>query len=271
VAWAYDTWRKKNPSHTMFLNIGFGAYLLVFAGMTYQQCKIWENGGTLWTHVLKYYDRSTLPWGNRARYYRETEKNNAKAEIDYKQAISIQPTGELHNSLGKTYFDSKRTDLAIAEYSKAIAMKQTEAEFFVNRGAAYGSKGNLQAALQDLNDGIKVEPDFANAYLNRSLVFTGLQQYDKALQDHGTYLKLKPFNADIWYEKGITNHRLGNLQQALSDIDRAIQIKNTQPIYFVERGKIHVSSGNKALAKQDFQQAQALGYEIDPAILERVK
>jgi len=271
VAWGYDTWRKKNPGHTMFLNVGLGAYLLIFAGMTYNQSKIWENGGTLWTHVLKYYDRSTLPWGNRARYYRENEKNNAKAEADYKKAISIQPTGELHNSLGKTYFDNNQTDLAITEYSKAIDMKKTEAEFFVNRGAAYGAKGNLQAALQDLNEGIKVEPDFANAYLNRSLVFTSLQQYDKALLDHDSYLNLKPFNADIWYEKGITHYRLGNSQDALKNIDRAIQLKNTQPIFFMERGKIHLNNGNKAQAKQDFQRAQGLGYKVDPAMLQQVR
>lgn len=267
VGWGYDTWRKKNPGHTMFLNIGMGIYLLLFAGMTFQQCKIWENGGTLWTHVLKYYDRSTLPWGNRARYYRETEKNAAKAEADYKKAISIQGSSELHNSLGKTYFDSGRTDLAIAEYTKAINMKDPEAEFFVNRGAAYGSKGNLNASLEDLNSGIAIDPEFANAYLNRSLVHNSLQEYEKALADHDKYLNLKPYNADIWYEKGITHHRLGNPTEAIKSLSRAIELKNTQPVFYVERGKIYLNSGNKAQALLDFQQAQRMGFKVDEALL----
>ncbi|MFK7807128.1 MAG: tetratricopeptide repeat protein [Saprospiraceae bacterium] len=271
LAWGYDAWQKKKPAQTMFLNVGIGAYLLLFTVMTFQQTKIWENGGTLWTHVLKYYDQTTLPWGNRARYYRETAKNPAKAEADYKKAISLKASGELHNSLGKTYFDTGRTDLAIAEYTKAINMKSTEAEFFVNRGAAYGSKGNLQAALNDLNKGVEADAEFANAYLNRSLVFNNLQQYENALKDHEVYLNLKPFNADIWYEKGITHHRLGDRTKALEAFNRAIELKNTQPIFFVERGKVHVNSGNKAAGMQDFQRAQALGFKVDPAILDRAR
>ena len=57
-------------------------------------------------------------------------------------------------------FDSGRTDLAIEEYTKAINLKTTEAEFYVNRGAAYGKKGNLQASLNDLNKGVEVDPEF---------------------------------------------------------------------------------------------------------------
>jgi protein O-mannosyl-transferase len=272
VGWAYDYWRKKKPAQTLLLNGGLAVYLLVFASMTFQQCKIWENGATLWTHVLKYYDRSTLPWGNRARYYRETEKNIAKAEADYKKAISLQPSAELHNSLGKTYFDSGKTDLAITEYTTAINLaKKPEAEFFVNRGAAYGSKGNLAAALDDLNKGVAADPEFSNAYLNRSLVFNNLQQFDKALADIEAYIKLKPYDADIWYEKGITHYRLGNTPQALKDLNRAIELNNAQPIYLVERGKIQVNSGNKAAAMQDFQRAQAMGYKVDGALLDSAR
>lgn len=270
VAWGYDYLVKHRPKRKQLLQIGLGLYLLLFGYMSFQQCKVWENGATLWTHVLKYYDRTTLPWGNRARYYRESG-NIQQAVSDYQTAISIKPSGDLHNSLGKTYFDTDRTQQALDEYNKAIALKQTEAEFYVNRGAAYGRLGNLQAALADLNKGLEVDPTFENAYLNRSLVYNSLGQYDKVLQDHQAYLNLNPFNSEIWYEKAIANYRMGKPNEAIADFNQAIQLDPSRPIFFLERGKTHINMGNKAQGLQDLQRAQSMGMRVDPAYFEAAR
>ncbi len=270
VAWGYDQLGKHRPQFKNYAGIGLGLYLLLFGYMTFQQCKIWKDGGTMWTHVLKYYDRSTLPWGNRARFFRESG-NIRQAETDYKKAISIRPSGDLHNSLGKTFFDSDRPQQAIEQYNKAIALKSDEAEFYVNRGAAHGKMGNLQAALQDLNLGIETDPEFSNAYLNRSLVYSNLQQLDNALKDLETYLTIKPYNADIWYEKGVTQYRMGNREAAMSDFNKAIQINPHQPIYWYERGKAHVNMGNKPAGLQDLLKAQSMGYNVDPAYIDAAR
>ena len=62
---------------------------LAFGFMTFGQTKIWKNSATLWTHVIKYYPNSTLPFGNRANYYRDLGEID-KALEDYSSTIRLK-------------------------------------------------------------------------------------------------------------------------------------------------------------------------------------
>lgn len=81
---------------------------VAFGFMTFQQNKIWQDSGTLWTHVLKYYDQVTLPFGNRANFYRD-KKMFKEAIQDYNSAIALKPEPQTFNSRARLYFDVTKT------------------------------------------------------------------------------------------------------------------------------------------------------------------
>ncbi|HRG22198.1 MAG TPA: tetratricopeptide repeat protein, partial [Saprospiraceae bacterium] len=247
----------------------------IYSYITYKQVAIWENSGTLWTHVLKYYDKTTLPFGNRANYYR-SQKMYDEALVDYNKAISLKEDPQTYNSRARLYFDtandSTRLLLALKDYNRAIELKPNDGEFWVNRGATYARLGNLEKAIENINTGLKFKPDHETGYLNRSVLNSALaaryplgsteygQYTTQAIADLDEYQKYRPYNGDTWYEKARMKRTLGNLMAALDDINRAIQLDASKGIYFYERAIENHQLTRKEFAKADLETAIGLGY-----------
>ena len=259
MAYGYDQFVKQKPQLKNIILGVVAAYLLVFTYLTHQQTKVWKNGETLWSHVLKHYDNISTPYGNRGQYRRDNG-DTAGALEDYSKAISLTPKkANLYNSRGRTYFESEQNDLAIQDYTMGIEQDPDLAELYVNRGAAYAKAGNYNQALKDLNKGEELEPEFTNTYLNRSLVYSVTGEYQLALEDHNKYLKYDPYNADIWYERAIVKRRLGMDNVAMPDFNQAIKMNPGQGIYYLGRSRLFSAQGNSGAAMQDALQAQRLG------------
>ncbi len=251
------------------ISMGLGVYLLVLGIMTWQQNKIWKNGETLWTHVLKYYKNIDTPYSNRAQYYRDQGLTN-KALADYTEAIAVKPNkGSTYNSRGKTYFDlgGPKNDhaliqKAIADYTKGIELSPDLGELYSNRGAALGYLGKPQQALADLNKAIELEPDKQGGYSNRSLLYMQSGNYELAIKDHSAYLSLNPYDAEVWYERGLAKGRLGQHQAAITDYNQALSLDRQRGIFLMQRALAYKNIGNKPQAVADLRQAQQFGANV---------
>jgi tetratricopeptide (TPR) repeat protein len=255
------------------------ALTVVYGVWTVRQIGIWENGGTLWSHVMKFEGTTnSLPYWNRGQYYRE--QGNFEAAIkDYNQGVAIEPTsGELLNSRGKTYFDmamsgkykAQSPELvsnAMKDYTNALngaRMKEkTRAEVLINRGAAAGAINQFQQAIVDLTEGLRIDPANKNGYFNRSIAYYTTQQYDKALADYDAYLKLDPFNANVWYESGMIQRSMNRNQEAIQSLTKAIQLNPRIGVAYIERARAQAQSGNKGAAQKDYQRAQQMGVKLE--------
>lgn len=264
-----------HSGHNPYKNIilaGIGIYLAVMAVLTYQQNKIWENSATLWTHVIKYYENTTLPYGNRANYYRDN-KMYSQAIEDYNKTLSLNPKQpQAYNSRARLYFDlAKGRDtllLALNDYNKAIELKPDDGEFWTNRGATYARLGDLENAISNLTKGIELKPDHATAYMNRSIMYHNINRPDLALKDIEKYLELEPRHADLWYEKGRTLRALGQEAESIKAFTSAIEIgSKNSGLYHYERAKAYMSTQQMENARNDIRMAMDYNYTpIDPQI-----
>lgn len=267
----FDKYLKEKPSFAMPLYALSTVAILGYGYMTINQSKIWENSDTLWSHVLQYYQSSTLPWGNRANYLR-SEGRIQEALKDYSEAIRLDPQGEqAFNSRARLYFDIGSTRdtlmLALADYNSALTIDPTNGEFYVNRGATHARLGDINKAIEDMNKGIQYKPDHAVGFLNRSVMHNQQGNIQAALQDIESYLNLSPYNSDIWYEKGRALRSLNRLPEAIPAYTQAIKINQSKAVYHYERGRTHYYLGQQAEAKRDIQMSISLGYSaIDPDI-----
>jgi tetratricopeptide (TPR) repeat protein len=251
---------------------GAGFYLAVLSVLTYQQNKIWKNSATLWTHVIQYYGNTTLPYGNRANYYRDN-KMYVQAITDYNKTLSLNPKQpQAYNSKARLYFDlAKGRDtllLALNDYNKAIELKPDDGEFWTNRGATYARLGDLENAISNLTKGIELKPDHATAYMNRSIMYHNVNRPDLALKDIEKYLELEPRHADLWYEKGRTLRALGKEAESISAFTSAIEIgSKNNGLYHYERAKAYMSNQQMENARNDIRMAMDYNYpQIDPQI-----
>jgi tetratricopeptide (TPR) repeat protein len=250
---------------TMVLT-GFGCYLAIFGIMSYKQCGIWKDSGTLWTRVIEFYDNTPLPFNNRANHLRDLKQYDAALK-DYSRAIELKAGHATYNSRAKLFFIRNEDQKAILDYNKAIEMNPM-AEYYVNRGAANAKLGNLPNALSDLTKGLELDPTWKVGYLNRSIVYNQQGQYDLALGDLDKYLKYDPKNADIWYEGGRCHRALNNPTKAIEYYSRAIQFNPNSGLYYLERGKTYIALGQQAAGKTDLTKAQQLGEKVDFNLLQ---
>lgn len=229
---------------------------------TWRHVPIWENSGTLWTHVLKHYKKTALPFRNRAQFYREQGEFN-KALQDYNRSIALKADPDVINSRARLYFTQQKWQQALQDYDRAIELDPTVGEYWINRGAAYAMMGNMPDALSNMNEGLRLDPDFLNGYSNRSLVYQRLGQYEKAHQDILTYLNMNPYSADMWYESARLYRRKNDERSALEALNRAISLDSGKGVFYFERSKTHLTLGNKAQAQRDLARAESMGVQVD--------
>ena len=261
-------------SRKQFIYAGL-AIITVYGILTLNQNRIWKNSETLWTHVLKYYKNSTLPYGNRANYLRDQGRMQ-EALRDYNMSLSIKPdqAGTL-NSRAKLYFQSSnRRDtimLALQDYNRALELDPDNPEILINRGATYGRLGMMNEALQSINQGIQLEPTRLSGYSNRSVLYTKLGRYAEALADIEYYLSRDPYQADFWYESGSIKGALGRAPEGIQDIDRAINLNSRKGVYYYRKAELLSTLNRLQEARTALQNAIALGgVNIDPGFQNRI-
>jgi len=286
-----------NPKLNKQIGIVTILVLGIYGYMSYNQNKIWKNSDTLWTHVLKYYNKTTLPYGNRANYrrdysqellqvanqlqssnpteaqkYRNLSNNYVSLALaDYASVIRLKDDKpEPYNSLARLYFNfSERDSLvkALDNYNKAIQLDPKKVEYRVNRGATFAKLGDMNNALKELNEAEKIDPTWSNIYLNRSVIYNMTGNSQAALSDIDKYLGYNPYkSSDMWYEKGRLHGILDQQNDAIEALTKAISMQS-KGIYFYERAKAYYRINNIAAAKADINKAQQAGYKVDPGLL----
>jgi len=270
AGWGMDTFVKLYNSKSLLIQLAATVAMIGYGYMTVQQVSIWQNSETLWSHVLKYYDRSTLPYGNRANYRRDNGQYKAALE-DYSKSIALNPTGQAHNSRARLYFTlAKGPDtlmLALQDYNRAIELEPNDGEYYVNRGATYARLGQGERAIADITKGLELKPDHAVGYLNRSVINNQMGNLQPALDDINSYLELQPYKADMWYEKARAERTLGMVQQSIKAYTRAIELQPTKAVFWYERARTRAAIGDTPSAKTDLARAISLGYkQVDPQL-----
>ncbi len=281
IAYYVNKNNVENANKKMIILGVLSAYFSFFSLKTRQQCDVWQDGGTLWTKALEYYPDSDLPWGNRARFYRENKKDYIKAIEGYNQAIKVKPKAEAHNSRGKTYFDlasypdlmkklnvtpAECTKRAIDDYNAALKLdtsfmeKKTLAEVYANRGAAYGryseetqDRNYLQNSQSDLEQAMRIDPKNENSFLNGYLVNSELGNLPKALECIDKFNVLKPGECDMYYERAITHRRMTDEAAAIKDLEDALRLaqaeSQSREPKSKERGKLILGAAHHELAR----------------------
>lgn len=96
--------------------------------------------------------------------------------------------------------------------------KQACADTYYQRGLAHAKKGEIELAIEDYTHAIALNPEFAEAYYQRGLAYAKKGELDKAITDYTKAIALKPDYADAYYNRGGAFLRLGEQEKAESDL-----------------------------------------------------
>ncbi|MEG3440422.1 tetratricopeptide repeat-containing serine protease family protein, partial [Pannus brasiliensis CCIBt3594] len=108
------------------------------------------------------------------------------------RALALAPRSAWYNNRGYLYHQQQKTDLALADYNKAIDMNPRFAMAYNNRGYLYYQQRKTDLALADFNTAIEIDPRNVEVYNNRGLVYAEQGKTDLALADYNKAIDMNP-------------------------------------------------------------------------------
>ena len=182
---------------------------------TYQQCLIWHDNISLWTHELRYFPEESIALNNLATALRD-QKPYQDAEGEFRQMVKAHPQSdpkfllngdsasfakiryiiELYEravqsdpqyddaayNLGNVYKDLGLFPDAISYYQKTIERNKDYKDAYFNLGVLYRDRGEPKKAIETFNNLIAIDPDREISYENIIVA------YNKALREGGANL-----------------------------------------------------------------------------------
>jgi tetratricopeptide (TPR) repeat protein len=216
------------------------AAAVVFSYETYSRTQVWKDSDTLWTNVIDNYPDAATAYFNRANNDYDLNEID-KAVSDYTNALQWHSDIDSHK---KIYFDRgllyynyyHKYDLAIADYTNAIAVDDTFRRGYYDRGLAYSDEGKYDLAIADFSTSIKLSPDNAEGYSSRGTAYFKNGKYDSALDDYNEAVALDPGKADYYNNRGSLYMNTGKNDLALADYNKAIAFNPSMALYYYNRG-----------------------------------
>lgn len=143
-------------------------------------------------------------------------------------------------------------------FLSAMSWSQT-AENYFDQAIKKSNAGNPKAAIADYDKAIKLKPTFDNAYLNRSMEKIKLNDLKGALDDVNKTLEIQDDNMYAYTTRANIYYKLKDYKAALKDCD--VTIKNNAADYLTYnlRGLTNVHLNDSKSACQDFKKAAQMG------------
>ncbi len=203
----------------------FGAFALVWGGLTFQQTLIYQNHETLWKATLVHNPQSWLSHYNLGTIFLEQKKyQQALKHMD--EAVELYPVlAQAYNNRGILYSHLGEYEKAIEDYSEILRRDPDDVPVYNNRGTAYFKLKQYEQALVDYDTAIQLQPHYPEAYNNRANVHAELEQYDQALQDYQQALQQNPQYAEAYNHRGTVYLTLQQYESALQDFRRAWELR----------------------------------------------
>jgi protein O-mannosyl-transferase len=197
--------------------------LLLGAMGTYafSRAGVYRNEETLWQDNLS---KNPDAWQAHIQMGQRLFKQERYAEAAYHslRAAELKPElADIHNQLGLAYCRLERFDEGIAEYRKALQLKEVKLSTAQSAGVAT-IRTNLANALtitaNHLSESAPTVPEEA------------MRRYDEAIHEYEKALELEPQQPAIHRNLGMLLAKLGRYDEAILQLRATLQIVPNEPL-----------------------------------------
>jgi serine/threonine protein kinase/tetratricopeptide (TPR) repeat protein len=164
---------------------------------------------------------------------------------------------EVHFALGNAYRTTGKTNEAIAELKRALALAPNSDEGFRHLGDAYMDSGKENDALQAYQQAIDANPYYSLNYNSLGSVYFQLGQIQKAKDAFQKVVDLAPDSALGYSNLGAVNYQAGKWNDAILAFEKALKIRPSEILYS-NMGGAYFYLGHRADAVTMFQKAVAM-------------
>ena len=191
---------------------------------------------------------------------------DADVIVDCRHILELEETNHLAWFLmGKAKRTTSDPLGAIADLTKAIALKEDFTDAYLMRARILLSMQQATEALPDVEKAITLAPEEETSYLLRGRIHEAMGNIDAAAADYQNVLELNPFNDEatlLVCQLLITQERL---DEAITFFNEAIDLKPDFSKAYAERGRAKNLKGDKEGAFEDLKKSIELNPEGDEA------
>jgi tetratricopeptide (TPR) repeat protein len=271
--------------------------LCVLAGLTMQQCKVWESGMTLWEHALRLDAKNPTAYTNRGNLrYLAGDADGALADMN--AAIQYKPDHtEATYSRGALYEMRKEWVLAEADYAKVLqympedlqtmeryatvalhankapqalqatrtvlAARPQKQGLWLLQAEVHLALGDAASAEADYGRALKLAPS-ATAYAGRATLRAKRNDGEGALADYTAALGLNPELVNVYQNRAKLRVKMGDFKGALADVSSLLKLTPKNIGAYENRAFLLSRLGQAEAARLDLQRALSLMPQNDP-------
>jgi tetratricopeptide (TPR) repeat protein len=250
---------------------------LVFSYLTFVQCEVWRDSGSLWEHALKYHPSATA-YGRLGAYHHKRGDARKASEL-YRKALEMDPThlsalvnlGNIHKDEGSLeealefyeaaleawpkaeeammnkasiHFDQGKTELAIREYEEMIGRGITGATVYLNLARAYASIDENQEAIASFEKALAGNRDLAGAYQGLGAAYYKIGRIEDAIRNYEMCIERDEENAEAHFGLGYVYSHIGLPEKARGYFEKAVALKPDHALALSHLGMIAEEEGD---------------------------
>src|SRR6266436_682994 len=141
------------------------------------------------------------------------------------KAAAAGNDAQAYTTHGEALARSGKTEEALAEFDKAIALDPHNAHALYSRGLLYQAEKQHQLAIDDFSSASGLTPQWAEPLLGRAQSYLALDKAKEAAADLDEAVQADPTNAQVWTTRGLAYERLGDKTKAAGSYGRAVGIR----------------------------------------------
>ncbi len=241
-----------NYNISISLKPDFNEALFNRAVLYYKSGK-YEKAAEEFNHLL------TLPPGEtQAIYFRGINYGEDDDDTGFDELMTMaNKEADIYNYLAQCYNKMNRNDKAVECFTLAINLKESEDNYYVNRGLVYAEMGKTSLAKQDYEKALSINPGNSLASVNLALLE----------RDENILLPLERINEVInrnpevpfaYSTRAYYKFRNNEYKSAIKDYNRAIELDPDNPDYYIFRGMSYEKIHDMNSALRDYNIARKL-------------
>jgi protein O-mannosyl-transferase len=252
---------SKKPKFKNRFIIAGALLFVVFSLITSIRIHTWKDSFTLWNNVISKYPKTSAAYINRGNAH--TINNNFEMAIqDYSSAIAYEPkAADAYTNRAIAFSKQGNINDAIKDYNSAIAISPQNADMYAERAALKSGINDIEGAGEDLTKAISLKPKDETLYNKRGVLMGMAGFSEKALTDFNKAIALNSKYADAYSNRGYLYLNTGRYSEAITDLDKSLALNPESAKTFYIRGLAYIASGDTLKACNDFTSANQLGMD----------
>lgn len=166
------------------------------------------------------------------------------------------PLGGCSFDLGSWGADKEKPQPVAEKPSDNISARSVnDSQGYATRGQVLAKSGKTEEALAEFDRAIALDPYNVPALYGRGLIYQGEKQYEQAIADFTAANGLSPQKVEPLLARATSYLALDKAREAAADLDEAIQADPNSAPAWSARGQAYERLGDKAKAAESYGRA----------------